>query len=131
MLGILRRYRIQHTKPENDRAHVDTMSPASSASLKQWRIPTPASMGLLGRNLLGGWGDKRDSCNLRSGLPYSVVPGIDNSLTGINSDRADLIGDWGSTGCRFEGEKLRQWFNTQAFVAHARGAFGNSARNFP
>src|SRR5262249_45463255 len=66
---------------------------------------------------------------LRSGLPFTVTAGIDNSLSGIGLDRADIVGEPSLPGERPKARKLQQWFNTQAFVANALGTFGTSSRN--
>jgi len=60
----------------------------------------------------------------RSGFWFSAASGRDNSLTGINADRPDVIAD-----SHVENQSLDRWFNTAAFRANATGTFGNSGRN--
>jgi hypothetical protein len=67
--------------------------------------------------------------NLLIGLPFSVRSGIDNSLSAINADRANMVGNPGLSSDRSKAQKVQQWFNTQAFVANALGTFGTSGRN--
>jgi hypothetical protein len=93
-----------------------------------WQIPTVQSLGVAGRQILGGW-ETNGILNLRDGLPFSVTAGIDNSLSGINLDRADIVGDPSLPGDRAKAQRLQRWFNTQAFVANALGTFGTSSRN--
>jgi hypothetical protein len=85
-------------------------------------------MGFVGRHVLSGW-EVNGLLTLRSGLPFTVTSGIDNSLSGIGLDHADIVGNPSLPGDRSKGDQLKQWFNTQAFVANALGTFGTSSRN--
>lgn len=60
----------------------------------------------------------------RSGYWFSIGSGRDNSLTGLNADRPDVIAD-----SHLAEPSLDRWFNTAAFRANATGTFGNSGRN--
>ena len=93
-----------------------------------WRIPTPQFMGLIGSQVFGGW-ETNGLLNLRTGLPFTATSGVDNSLSGIGQDRADIIGDPSLPGGRSKADQLKQWFNVQAFAANALGTFGTSSRN--
>ena len=93
-----------------------------------WRMPSLKSMGFVGSHILGGW-ETSGILNLRKGLPFTVRPGVDNSLSGINADRADIVGDPKLPDDRSKAQKVQQWFNTQAFVQNALGTFGTSSRN--
>jgi hypothetical protein len=67
----------------------------------------------------------------QSGFPFSVTAGRDNSLTGVNRDRADYIGG-GDPNLGYDrphGEMVAQFFDTSLFVQNATGTFGNSGRN--
>jgi len=68
-----------------------------------------------------------------SGLPYSLMSGLDNSYTGDYSDRADFIGTKISQAKfnpdRPHGQLIQEYFNTALFVPNAVGNFGNSAKN--
>jgi hypothetical protein len=66
---------------------------------------------------------------VRDGLPFTVTTGVDNSLSGIGRDRADIIGAPYISGDRSKADMLLQYFNTKAFVANALGTFGTSSRN--
>ena len=77
------------------------------------------------RSFVNGW-QTNGILTLRSGLPLTVETGRDNSLTGANNDRADVVGD----PARPAGaDAMEAWFNPAAFVPNAMGAFGNSGRN--
>jgi hypothetical protein len=93
-----------------------------------WLLPSVKSMGFVGRHVLSGW-EVNGLLTLRSGLPFTVTSGIDNSLSGIGLDHADIVGNPSLPGDRSKGDQLKQWFNTQAFVANALGTFGTSSRN--
>ena len=93
-----------------------------------WQMPAFRSMGLVARSILGGWATN-GIVVVRSGLPFSVVSGIDNSLSGINQDRADIVGDPSIAGDRTKAEKLQKWFNTSAFATNALGTYGSASRN--
>lgn len=64
--------------------------------------------------------------SIYSGLPFTVVSGTDRSLTGVNNDYADQIGD----ASRQPGANpVAQYFNTAAFRAATLGTFGSVGRN--
>ncbi len=115
--------------PKNDRGPSSFNVPNQFLLSYSWVIPAPHSMNALGRNILGGW-ETNGILTLRSGLPFSVTSGIDDSLSGINKDRADLVGNPSLPGGRATAQQLQEWFNTQAFALNALGTFGNSERNF-
>lgn len=84
-------------------------------------LPAPAS------RLMNGW-RLTSIVAARSGLPFTVSSGRDNSLSGIPfNDLADQL------GLRSErpagADPLQQWFNTSAFVENALGTFGTAQRN--
>jgi hypothetical protein len=94
-----------------------------------WRIPgVHSTMGAFGRYALSGW-ETNGLLTLRSGLPFTVSSGIDNSLSGIGLDRADITGSPSLPGGRSKAQQLQQWFNTQAFAQNALGTFGTSSRD--
>jgi hypothetical protein len=66
---------------------------------------------------------------LQGGMPINLVTGLDNSRTGVGTDRPNLVGDWQLPGGRSKGEKLDQYFNTTAFTQNNIGEFGNLGRN--
>ena len=90
-----------------------------------WQLPLPAGYSPGLKLLLSGW-NLGGVLSLQTGQPFSIRSGQDNSLSGIGLDRADLAGD----PARPAGvDRVRQWFNTKAFVQNATGTFGNSGRN--
>jgi len=75
------------------------------------------------RRLFSNW-ETSAIVGKRSGFWFNTGTGRDNSLTGINADRPDLIADF-----HVSNPSLNQWFNGSAFRANALGTFGNSGRN--
>ena len=87
---------------------------------------SPASR-VLRTRLLNGWSFSM-ILMARTGMPFNVLSGRDNSLTGApNNDLADQLI---ANAQRASGaDKLQQWFNTAAFTTNAINTFGNTQRN--
>jgi hypothetical protein len=63
---------------------------------------------------------------LQTGLPFTVLSGTDRSLSGVGNDYADIV----SNPARPAGvSKVKEYFNTAAFVPATLGTFGNIGRN--
>lgn len=84
---------------------------------------SPRLPGLWANRLLGDW-QVSGIITKRSGLWTTVGAGRDNSLTAINSDRPNVVGD-----SNVANPSLSQWFNPAAFQLSPLGTFGNSGRN--
>jgi outer membrane receptor protein involved in Fe transport len=78
--------------------------------------------------VLGGW-DLNGIASLQSGSVFTVTSGRDNSFSGVNADRADLIGNPFLDTGRPRGELVNRYFNTDAFTFNAVGTFGTAGRN--
>ncbi|MBM3783850.1 MAG: carboxypeptidase regulatory-like domain-containing protein [Acidobacteria bacterium] len=89
-----------------------------------WELPKARTAGWL----LNGW-EWNGILSLESGLPVNVVSGRDNSGTGINQDRPNLVADPHLPTDRPRGELIQRYFNTAAFQQNAAGTFGNLGRN--
>jgi hypothetical protein len=88
-------------------------------------VPRLVSGGRVASAVFGGW-QVNTIVRLQSGNPFTVLSGADNSLSGINKDRADRAGD----PARPAGaDPVVQWFNKAAFVLNRMGTPGNSGRN--
>jgi hypothetical protein len=93
-----------------------------------YMLPGPKT-GLAGK-ILGGW--ELDAILTRqSGFPFSVSSGVDNSSSGVNSDRADYKGGGSAqlSYSRSHGQEVAQWYDISKFTVDALGTFGNSGRN--
>jgi hypothetical protein len=92
-----------------------------------WEIPH-LDVGKAANKLINGW--QLNSILVRqSGFPFTVSSGVDNSFSGVGSDRADYLdGNASLSDSRSLNDKLLQWFDTSKFVANAPGTFGNSGR---
>ena len=68
----------------------------------------------------------------QNGFRFTVYSGVDNSFSGVGSDRADFTGSNISQailGDRSHGQMVNQYFNTSLFTVNAIGTYGNAARN--
>lgn len=88
-----------------------------------WRIPTYRPNNALARFLIGAWSTS-GVLSAQSGLPFTVRPGQDRSLTGIGLDHADLVGN-----PHLANPGMSAWFDKSAFALPALGSFGNAGRN--
>lgn len=79
------------------------------------------------RQALNGW-EVSPIVTLRSGLPLTIVNGVDANLDGNNTDRAELIGNPNPAH-----PSAAEWFNVAAFAKNpiitGRPVDGNSGRN--
>jgi len=92
-----------------------------------WQLPQLKGQAAIVRQVLGNW-ETNGLVTLESGPAFTVTSGKDNSGSGINSDRADLIGDPYLTLDRPRGDVIARYFNTAAFTQNAAGTFGTAGR---
>ncbi len=93
-----------------------------------WNLPRLTSQPAVIRHVLGGWSNN-GIITVEAGRYLTVTSGRDNSRSGVNRDRANVVGDWEITGDRSKDAKLDEWFNTAAFEVNDIGTFGNAGRN--
>jgi hypothetical protein len=94
-----------------------------------WVLPRLANAPGILRWTIGGW-ETSGIWTIQSGRPFSVMSGVDNAFSGINSDRADLVGNPDLPDDRPKQEWLNEYFNTSAFAPNAPGTFGTAPRSF-
>src|SRR5262249_25611834 len=100
---------------------------------------TPSSR--VAKAIVGGW-QTTGILTLQTGRPFTVLTGVDQSNTGANNDRPNIIGDW-----RVPNPGPDRWFNActlsldgiprshclpgdkPAWQMNAPGTFGNAGRN--
>jgi Carboxypeptidase regulatory-like domain/TonB dependent receptor-like, beta-barrel len=94
-----------------------------------WQLPNMAH-GSLSGGVLNGW-QLNAIWTWRGGFPYSVVSGLDNSFSGIGSDRADFVktGNPQLSSGRNHGQMIAEYFDTSFFTTNTLGTFGNSGKN--
>ncbi len=93
-----------------------------------WEIPRMDLHGWSSR-VVNGWA-LNSIVFWRSGFPFSIYSGRDNSLSGVAADRADFLGGTAQlSNSRSHGEMVDQFFDTSKFIPNAIGTFGNSGKN--
>jgi hypothetical protein len=92
-----------------------------------WDLPKPNLKNAFARQVVDGW-ELTGIQTLRSGLPFTVASGVDNSLTSLGNDTANVIGTPSLTQGS-KGQKISEWFNTAAFAANPIGTFGTVGIN--
>ena len=92
-----------------------------------WDLPIKPA-GRAANALIGGW-QLSGILSMHSGQPFELYSDVDNSYSGIGSDRPDLIGNPYISGSRSRGQKIQEWLNPAAFTTNALGTFGNVGRN--
>jgi hypothetical protein len=93
-----------------------------------WELPTFKGASRPTRAALGGW-EIDGIVSLESGLYFNLISGRDNSATGINLDRPDLVGNPHLPTVRSHGELIARYFDPNAFQQNSPGTFGNFGRN--
>jgi len=93
-----------------------------------WELPRLAKANLFLRLVLGGW-QQNGIFSAESGLPLTIVSGLDNNFDGVGGDYADYLGGaWKLSGGRSKQEQITRWFNTAVFARNAIGTFGSARR---
>ncbi len=85
---------------------------------------SPKFAGLWTNRLLGNW-QFSPIVAIHSGIWYGVSSGLDNSLTAVGLDRANVVP---GASNYVKDMNTRQWLNPAAFVPNTIGAFGNSGQ---
>ena len=69
--------------------------------------------------LLSGW-QLAPIITATTGVPFTATTGTDKSLTGVNNDRPNLVGNPYAKASRL------RWLNTASFAANTSGQYGNT-----
>src|SRR4030095_9850454 len=94
-----------------------------------WEVPGGSAFSSPAmRYIVSGW-QLNGIHTLRSGLPVAARAGRDNSLTGINGDTPDQVGEWRQPGGRSRSDMIAAWFNPAAFVQNRAGTVGQVGIN--
>jgi hypothetical protein len=86
-------------------------------------LPNLNARGGFAEMLLNHW-QVNAIINAQTGTPFTVKAGSNRSLSGVNSDNADLVGDPAVAD-----RTIERYFNTEAFALPALGTVGTVGRN--
>ena len=97
-----------------------------------WQVPHFDLHGATDK-LLNGWA-VAPLMTWRSGYPFSVMSGMDNSMSGDYVDRADFapgatIAQARLSANRSHAALIQEYFNPAAFTQNALGTYGNTGKN--
>jgi hypothetical protein len=94
------------------------------------KLPTLKSAPRWVQAIEGGWG-LSGIVTWANGEPFTIISGQDNSRSGVNLDRADVVPgvDPHLASNRPRRQQIAAYFNTAAFTTNALGTFGDSPRN--
>lgn len=94
------------------------------------QLPTVKSAPRWLRAIEEGWG-LSGILTWANGEPFTINSGQDNSRSGVNHDRADLVSGLNPylPSGRSRSQQISEYFNRAAFVQNAPGTFGDSPRN--
>jgi Carboxypeptidase regulatory-like domain/TonB dependent receptor-like, beta-barrel len=93
-----------------------------------WELPKLSGSNAVVRQVIGGW-QVTGLVSLRSGAPFNIITGVDNSLTAAGQDRPNQIKEAELPTSRSRGDLVAQYFDKTAFVANPLRTFGNVGRN--
>jgi hypothetical protein len=93
-----------------------------------YQIPGSRSGNTFVKFLTGGW-QLDGIVTLQTGLPFSVLAGVDRSLIGVAEDHANVNGPVAVYNDRGTFSKIAKYFNTSAFSLPPLGTVGTSGRN--
>ncbi|MBM3734273.1 MAG: carboxypeptidase regulatory-like domain-containing protein [Acidobacteria bacterium] len=93
-----------------------------------WELPRLRNASKAARFLIDGW-ELNGIASVESGLYFTVVSGRDNTGTGVNQDRPDLVGNPFLPTSRPRGEQIARYYDPAAFRQNAAGTLGNAGRN--
>jgi hypothetical protein len=93
-----------------------------------WELPKAPVNNPFLKQVVNGW-QLTGIHTLQTGNPSNVRTGTDNSLSGMNQDRPNLVGNPFFADDRPKGEKLQRWIDVRAFEANPVGTFGNLGKN--
>jgi hypothetical protein len=120
-------YATPNPHDDRSRCSYDTKNQFKASFV--WELPTSHFDSSVVNAVLSGW-MINGLVTFRSGQPFTVLSGVDNSTSGIGKDRADLIGNPNLPGGRSHAQVAKAYFNKGAFTANALGTYGDTSRMF-
>lgn len=112
----------------SDRGRADSDRTNSMIVSYLWDLPKLANAPKLVRWTLGNW-QNNGILTAYSGLVFTPLAGIDQSLTANGADRANVVGNWQLASGRPKAETILRYFDRGAFALPAEGQFGTAGRN--
>lgn len=94
-----------------------------------YELPRFTGKHALVRTVVGGW-NVSSIIDWRSGMPFGLTSGRDNSFSGMGLDRADITANPTLPSDRTIDEQITMYFDKSLAKVNAVGTFGNSPRNF-
>ncbi|MEX2262407.1 MAG: carboxypeptidase regulatory-like domain-containing protein [Bryobacteraceae bacterium] len=91
-----------------------------------WEIPSPRAG--IARWVLGGW-QANGILIAQAGTPFTVTSGQDRALSGVGTQRPDVIGDPKLDTGRSRDALMVGYFDPSQFVLPLAGSYGNGGRN--
>jgi hypothetical protein len=115
------------SNPDNDRGYCD--QDRTHIGNINVGFETPRFNNPVLRAVASSWGISA-IYSARSGIPFSVVTGVDTALSGISNQRANQVSDdvYGDPQEDAQG-RLANYLNRSAFVSPPAGSVGTSVRN--
>ena len=104
--------------------------PHSFSTSFVWQFPSFKSHSFIPKHVLSNW-QSTGIWIWQTGQPFSILSGIDNSLSGVGLDYADRVPGVSPflDPRRPHDQLVQEYFNPAAFQQNALGTFGNSGRN--
>jgi hypothetical protein len=94
-----------------------------------YEVPRMSGQNFFLREVVGGW-SLSVILDRRSGFPFNLTSGRDNSFSGMGLDRADLKRNPSLDTGREKQDLILKYFDTSLVTTNAVGTFGNAPRNF-
>jgi outer membrane receptor protein involved in Fe transport len=91
-----------------------------------WEIPGARTR--VAKWILGGW-QANGIFIAQAGTPFTVTSGQDRALSGVGTQRPDVLGNPKLDAGRSRDELMARYFDVSQFVLPAIGAYGGSGRN--
>jgi outer membrane receptor protein involved in Fe transport len=93
-----------------------------------WEMPRLTRSNLWVRKILGGW-QNNAIFTTQTGIPLTIVSGVDNDFNNVSGDFADYRGGNPQVGgSRSKQQQIGQWFNTSVYAINTVGTIGSSRR---
>lgn len=104
--------------------------PHSFTTSLVWQLPSAKSGNFMLKHVLSHW-QTTGIWIWQTGQPFSILSGVDNSLSGVGLDFADRVPGVSPflSPDRPRSQLVQEYFNPAAFQQNALGTFGNSGRN--